>query len=332
MKNKKQKDDFCFLTVWGMETEAPFGSPRRRPSFFEPIFKELEKKTGKLKKTNFITIKVLKGKTKIFRRVSKETKKWLIKSILFLKKIREELSKVSKVILIVLFRFKEISESNETKKEKDSLISNQIINESFSQIESGNWPNSSLIETKMKDLTDRTSTIKNQIERITKEKKKVTPEIDISPNKTNNIKKLESPKNIFQILKRRNTRLIWKFHYFLKLFIQRLYIDLFLSIINIPRINTQLFLESTNKLIDKYISNNEINQEKINNQKKIHFISTIKKSLSNISKKNSHIFFDLSYLSQAYVFYKLSQTQVINLAKFRSVFNITERLFSLRLK
>ncbi|KAM3301484.1 hypothetical protein P3S67_015986 [Capsicum chacoense] len=154
----------------------------------------------------------------------------------------------------------------------------------------------------MKDLTDRTSTIKNQIERITKEKKKVTPEIDISP---------KSPKNIFQILKKRNTRLICQFHYFRKLFIQRLYIDLFLSIINITRINTQLRLKSTKKLIEKYISNNEINQEKINNKNKINFIfiSTIKKSLYNISKKNSHSFFDLSYLSQAYVFYKLSQTQ-----------------------
>ena len=229
-----------------------------------------------------------------------------------------------------------ISESNEIKKEKDYLISNQIINESFRQIESGNWPNSSLIETKMKDLTDRTSTIKNKIERITKEKKKVTPEIDINPNKTNNIKKFESPKKIFQILKSRNTRVIWKFHYFLKLFIQRLYINLFLSIINIPRITTQLFLKSTNKLIEKFISNNEINQEKINNKKKIHFmfISTIKKSLYNISKKNSHILCDLSYLSQAYVFYKLSQTQVINFSKFRSVlqYNTTSCFLKTKIK
>ena len=252
MKKQKQKDDFCFLTVWGMEAELPFGSPRKRPSFFEPIFKELEKKIGKFKKKYFLTLKILKGKTKLFRKVSKETTKLFIKSIGFLKKIKKELSKVN---LIVLFRFKEISESNETKKEKDYLISNQIINESFRQIESGNWPNSSLIETKMKDLTNRTSTIKNKIERITKEKKKVTPEIDINPNKTNNIKKFESPKKIFQILKSRNTRVIWKFHYFLKLFIQRLYINLFLSIINIPRITTQLFLKSTNKLIEKFISN-----------------------------------------------------------------------------
>uniref|UniRef100_K4D775 Uncharacterized protein n=1 Tax=Solanum lycopersicum TaxID=4081 RepID=K4D775_SOLLC len=40
------------------------------------------------------------------------------------------------------------------------------------------------------------------------------------------------------------------------------------------------------------------------------FISTIIKSLYNISKKNSHILCDLSYLSQAYVFYKFSQTQI----------------------
>ncbi|TYH66559.1 hypothetical protein ES332_D06G131900v1 [Gossypium tomentosum] len=44
MKKKKgQKNDFFFLTVWGMETELPFGSLRKRRSFFEPIFKELKK-------------------------------------------------------------------------------------------------------------------------------------------------------------------------------------------------------------------------------------------------------------------------------------------------
>lgn len=187
----------------------------------------------------------------------------------------------------------------------------------------------------MKDLTNRTSTIKNKIERITKEKKKVTPEIDINPNKTNNIKNSNRQKKIFQILKSRNTRVIWKFHYFLKLFIQRLYINLFLSIINIPRITTQLFLKSTNKLIEKFISNNEINQEKINNKKNsLYVYFDYKKSLYNISKKNSHILCDLSYLSQAYVFYKLSQTQVINFSKFRSVlqYNTTSCFLKTKIK
>lgn len=33
-EGKGQKNDFCFLTVWGMEAELPFGYPRKRLSFF----------------------------------------------------------------------------------------------------------------------------------------------------------------------------------------------------------------------------------------------------------------------------------------------------------
>nr|WOK02923.1 hypothetical protein RF1 [Cornus kousa] len=321
-KGKVQKADFCFLTVWGMETDLPFGSPRKRPSFFEPIFKELENQIGQLKNKSFIVLRVLKERIEFFLGVLNETKKWVIKSILFIKRILKELSKVN---LILLFRLKEVDESSETKKEKDSTINDPTIHESFSQIRSTDWTNYSLTEKKMKDLTDRTSTIRNQIERITKEKKTKTPGINISPNKTSyNVKRLESPKTIWQMLKRRNVRLLRKLHYFIKFFIEKISTDIFLYIINIPRINTQLFLaSSTNKIIDKYIYNNETNQERITKRNKttIHFISTIKKSLYNISNnnKNSQIFCDLSSLSQAYVFYKLSQTQVINLYKLRSV-------------
>nr|YP_009697830.1 Ycf1 [Cornus canadensis]QEJ84838.1 Ycf1 [Cornus canadensis] len=322
-KGKTQKDDFCFLTVWGMETDLPFGSPRKRSSFFEPIFKELEKRIRQFKKKyfHFIVLRVLKERVEFFLRVLNETKKWVIKSILFIKRILKELSRVNPILL---FRFQEVEELSETKKEKDSIINDQTIHESFRQIGSTNWTNYSLTEKKMKDLTDRTSTIRNQIERITKDKKKVTPEINISTNKTSyNVKKLDSPKTIWQMLKRRNVRLIRKLHYFLKFFIEKIYIDIILYIINIPTINTQLFLESTKKVIDKCIYNNERNQERMakTNKKKMHLISTIKKLLYNISNdnKNSQIFSELSSLSQAYVFYKLSQTQVINLYKLRSI-------------
>ncbi|KAL3648422.1 hypothetical protein CASFOL_007846 [Castilleja foliolosa] len=73
-------------------------------------------------------------------------------------------------------------------------------------------------------------------------------------------------------------------------------------------------------MIDKSIYNNSRKQEIINKKKKnpILFIS---KSLHNISnsKTNSHHFYDLSAISQAYVFYKLSQIQVSNSYKLRSV-------------
>nr|QVL26511.1 hypothetical protein RF1 [Premna szemaoensis] len=324
MKKKKEEDDFCFLTVWGMETELPFGSPRKRPSFLKPIFKEFKKKIGKSKKKYFRVQTVFKGKTKLLQKVSKETKKWVIKSVLFIKRIIKELSKVNPILLFRL-REVEVYESSEIKEEKDPIISNQIIHESFSQLASPSWTTSSLTESltekekKIKDMTDRISTIQNQIERITKEKKKVTPRINnLSPNKTSyNAKKFEKEER--GNVQRGNAQLICKLPPFFKFFIEKIYTDIFLSIINIPRINTELFLELTKKIIDKSISNNERKQEKqerINKKKKtpIPFISTIKKPLDNISniKANSHIFYDLSYVSQAYVFYKLSQIQVSN--------------------
>nr|YP_010258756.1 putative chloroplast RF19 [Heliciopsis lobata]UIX22919.1 putative chloroplast RF19 [Heliciopsis lobata] len=300
MKKKGKKANFYFLTVWGMETELPFGSPRKQPSFFKPIFKELEKK------------------------------RWITKIVLFIKRIMKDLAKINS---IRLFRLKEVNKSSDNQNKKNSqnsIIRNQIIHESSIQIRSTDWTNYSLTEKKMKNLANRTKTIRNQIEKITKDKRKIflTPEIDINPKETGcDIQKSESPKNFWQILKRKNTRLIRKWHFFFKFLIEKICIDTLLYIINIPRINAQLFLESTNKILDKnkyiYNYNTKSNQEDINetNQNTIHFILTIKNF--NISNKNSQISCDqsswLDYLSQAYIFYKLSQTQVINKYHLRSV-------------
>nr|YP_010888776.1 hypothetical chloroplast RF19 [Pedicularis lyrata]WJJ68553.1 hypothetical chloroplast RF19 [Pedicularis lyrata] len=313
---KKQKNDFCFLTVWGMEAELPFGSPRKQLSFFKPIFTELKTKIETFKKKYFGVLLVFKGKTKLLGKLSKEAKKWVIKSALLIKKKIKEISKINPILL---FRFKEVEiyESRELKEEKDSLISNQIIHESPIQIAPPSWRNSLFTEKKTKNLSDRTSTILNQIEKIAKEKKKVTPKINnlSSANKTNyNANRFEKQ----QILKRINDRIICKSPLFLKFFIERIYTDIFLSSINIPK--TKLFLELIKKMSDKSIYNNSRKQEIINkkNKKPIPFIS---KSLDNISnvKTNSRGFYDLSDISQAYVFYKLSQIQVSNSYKLRYV-------------
>nr|YP_010266434.1 hypothetical chloroplast RF19 [Xylosma congesta]UIE10236.1 hypothetical chloroplast RF19 [Xylosma congesta] len=327
IKKKRQKNDFCFLTVWGMEAEFPFGSPRKGLSLFEPIFKKLKKKIRKLKKKSFLTLTILKEKRKLFLHLPKETKNWFIEGILFLKEIINKFSK-SKRNPIVLFGFREVYELNETKNEKDSPINNRIIHKFSTSIRSMDWINYSLTEKKMKDLNVRTKTIRNQIEKITKEKKKqfITSERNISPNKLSyNAKRLKSSANILQILKRNNAQLVRKFYFFIKILIEKIYIDIFLAIINIPKINVQFFLESPRKMINKYIYmyNKKENHKRINETNQntlIHFISIIKKTLnySNINK-NSQIFYNVTSLSQAYVFYKLSQVQVINLYKLRSV-------------
>nr|QBC66508.1 hypothetical protein RF1 [Anredera cordifolia] len=323
-KEQKQKDDFRFLTVWGMETELPFGSPRKRLSFFKPIFNEFNKKISKFRKNCFRVLRIIKEKLKLFLTVPtvpNETKKWIIPNFIFFKKLIKKLSIVNPIFI---FGLRE--ESSEIKKENDSIMKNQMIHESSIEAQFINFTNYSLTEKRMKDLANRTRTIRNQIDQISKDKKKESVTVNISDNKTNyGVKKLESPQNIGQILKRRNAGLIRKSIFFIKFFREKIYIDFFLYIINISRIYTQLFLGSTKKIIDKSIYNNKKNQERIDTtkKKKIQFISTIKKSLlwfsSNINK-NSRSHSDLSFLSQAYVFYKFSQVPLINLYKLRSVF------------
>nr|UCS09645.1 hypothetical protein RF1 [Dictamnus dasycarpus] len=290
----EQEADFFFLTALGLETEMPFGSPRKRRSFFEPIFKELKKKIIKLKTKSFLVLRVFK-EVKI-----------------------KELSKIN---------LREIDELGET--QKNSILSNQMIHESSIEIPSLDWTNFYRTEKKRKDLTNRTSRIRNQIYKITKQNKKGarTQETNISSNKTTySAKILDSSKRIWQILKNRNTRLIRKSYFFIKFFIEKIYRKFFLSTLTIPRINAKPFRESTRKripIIEKNIHNNEANLEIINktNQNRINFISTVKKLLSKISNKNSKISCNLSSFSQsqAYVFYKLLQAPILNFSNLRPV-------------
>ena len=195
-------------------------------------------------------------------------------------------------------------------------MSNQMIYGLSVQKKSMEWINSSLSENKIKNLIDRIKTIKNQTEEILKEKENLT-----NTNRCNkpcyDSKIIELSKKSWQTFKRKNIRLIRKFFFFFKFFIEQLFITIFLGIIHIPRITTQLFFESTKEILDKsiYIYKNEENGEKNKNKKNtIFFISTIK----NLISKKKFFSYDLCSLSQAYVFYKLSQIQVSNFSEFKS--------------
>nr|UGN11175.1 putative chloroplast RF19 [Sclerolaena napiformis] len=314
IKEKEENENFSFLTVCGTETDVLFGPPRKHPPFFQPIFKQLNKKIRKFRKTRFEVLKIIKEKIEFFLKSSNEKKNWIMEIILFLKKKRKKMPTINPILVVV-----SREESSKRKKEKNSIINNDMIHESSIQTRFLNWTNSSVTEKKRKDLANRTRIIKNQIEKIAKDNIK----INSSPNKIDSVtKRFESPQNMGQILKRKNARLICKSNYILKFFRERIYIDIFLYIINLTRINTQLFLESTKNWIDKSISNRETNDEKIDktNINIIQFISTIKKEFlpflnsnnSNINK-NSKIFSDFSFFSQAHVFYQLSQDQIFNL-------------------
>nr|YP_009689479.1 hypothetical chloroplast RF1 [Ypsilandra yunnanensis]QEL51989.1 hypothetical chloroplast RF1 [Ypsilandra yunnanensis] len=305
MKKKKKKKNL-FLTIWGMETELPFGSPRKQPSFFEPVFKELERTIRKVKNKFFIILKFFKERIKWSLQISKKKHtRWIIKIVLVIKQIMKEFEKINPILLFEFSKVK-VYEPNENR--KDSKIHNND-NESTIQNRSMNWTNYLLIEKKTKDLSDKMITIRNQIKQITKDNKKIVLTYDYDD------KRSESQKYIWHLFKRNNIRLIRKSIFFLKSFIEKIYIDILLCTMKIPRINAQLFFESKKKMINKSIYNDETNQNTMN------FISTIKRSFSNtnINNKNLNSHCDLSSLSQAYVFYKLSQTQLLNKYHLRSV-------------
>uniref|UniRef100_UPI0030E028B8 hypothetical protein RF1 n=1 Tax=Myosurus apetalus TaxID=2071495 RepID=UPI0030E028B8 len=289
--NKGKPPKSCFLTAWGLETDRPLGYPRKRASFFKPIWKHLVKK---LKKAE---MKRLKNKTSI-----------------------------------TLSGLKEVSESNSNGKKTENLIRKNTIPESSIQIGSTEWTNYSLTEHKMKDIAERTNKIRNQIRELKKDKQNLftTADISIDPNEISWDDK--KSKTFWQIV----NRLIRKCHCFWKIYLEKIYINIFLRIINILERYVEISLE-LKKIIAKYkYSYNEIKKKKRmeeRNNNPFRFISTINNinkqgSISNTttsSNPNSPIFYDLSSLSQAYVFYQLSQSQAINKHYLKSLFQYSGR-------
>nr|YP_009642734.1 hypothetical chloroplast RF1 [Medicago biflora]QCO74221.1 hypothetical chloroplast RF1 [Medicago biflora] len=325
-KKSTENKNFWFLTGYGtlVESYLDEGFPRNPFSFLGPVLKIITKQLKKdLKKRFFLVLKFLNDIKKWFRTMLKKIENWNIKRIL--KRI--------------LFRFKTMDETIDeiidelSEIEKTSTIStnNPKIEESPIKMESINWKNSSFTEKRIKDLNVKTKTIIKQIETMTEEKKEeiLTSEINLNSNKTTyDAKRLELEKNSLQILQRRSVRLIRKSYSFFKIFIEGVYIDILLCISSIARIHRQRFLdflESTDKILNvkKSIYKKKKIEERIENQSIIPFMSIID---TNMNSQNS---WDVSSLSQAYVFYKLSQIKVSNRYKFilRSIFESQGRSF-----
>nr|YP_009708760.1 Ycf1 protein [Taxillus vestitus]QEV86369.1 Ycf1 protein [Taxillus vestitus] len=316
MKTKRNKEDF-FLTVWGMEAEMPFGPPRKRSSFCEPIFKRLEKKIIKLKKIyftpqRFIIMIMNNERTHLLLKDKKSFFQFLITNDSFLK--TKNLFKESNIFKLKKY----IYQPSESKKEKDYLLKNNIIDESSIQKKSKDSKKELSTKNKMKYLIDKTKKIKN-------DRKKIFLTIRICPNnnkkRVDRIKFKKLIKRPFGILKK-NSRFIYESKNFFFKIVQffEIYINnfLFISNIKILSLNVQLFLQSIKKSFDKYIYNNQQKNERVE-QKKI-----IIKKLLNINNKNSTILFGLSSLSQTYVFYKLSKIPINYLDKLRYVLQYHE--------
>nr|YP_010734733.1 hypothetical protein RF1 [Pilea notata]WEH01706.1 hypothetical protein RF1 [Pilea notata] len=320
LKNKEKKTEFLFVRSYGIKIELRVGSTRKQLSFFKPIFKELKKRLLKLKNKCFPVLINFKKIIKFFLKLSKEIKKRVIKNILFLRK-----KKLIKSNQILLLELKEIYELSQNKKEKNLLKNNNKINESSINIHSTNYIAFLVTKNEIQRLTTITNRIINKIQKISKVNKKEfrNLHINISSNKMSyDNKRLGSPKTIFELLIKYD-QLIRKTNSVIKVFVEKVHLNIFLYISHFYLKNGQLFFfEATKKTFNKYSSsnnyiyNNKTNQEKIDktNKKGNKLISFIKRkeALSNISNNKLHTLHDLSYLSQDYALYKLSQNMVLN--------------------
>nr|YP_010046520.1 hypothetical chloroplast RF19 [Lablab purpureus]QPJ78233.1 hypothetical chloroplast RF19 [Lablab purpureus] len=343
-KDSMKKKNFCFLTVWGMEVELPFSSsPKNRFSFFDPFLKKLKKKTKQFEFFTFLVLKVFSEKFKLFLNIVIEKAKWIIKrileniqkSIVFFTKKRKQYSYLKS--LFIQWKPKKLDEFSENKKYSTIDKNNPKISEATISIQWIKSTKRSLKKKSIKDLNTKRKVVIKKIEKMKKEEKKrglVIAETNIHSNKTiYDSKRIEFEKKILQILQRRNFRLTKKSPSFFKFFIKKIYIDIFLYIICIPKIHIQPFLESTKKILNKWIYDNETNAErtyKINGSI-ITFISKLHKYLKN-RNANSHNYFDVSFLSQAYVFLNFLQTRIININiyKLRFVFHYHKNFFFIK--
>nr|YP_009501444.1 hypothetical chloroplast RF19 [Passiflora pittieri]YP_009501456.1 hypothetical chloroplast RF19 [Passiflora pittieri]AXB38012.1 hypothetical chloroplast RF19 [Passiflora pittieri]AXB38024.1 hypothetical chloroplast RF19 [Passiflora pittieri] len=370
---KREKQDFfdsCYLTALGLESEMPFGPPRSMIPFLEEgfrkkIWKKLKKKLRKWKKTCSLAITIFKERRKVFlyfsgkrrmnsgkRRMNsgKRRMNGFIKSILYLKKIKRKFFKPRKNSKSQI-GFLEGYRLNETQTEKDSIIKNLAIDKISTPIQPMDLLNDSLTrnERSLQIWSNRTKTIRNEIEKLKTEeahqKRFRNSETNISPNKLDsNIQKFKS---ILLILKKRNVRLIHKSYSFIKIWIERIYIDGLLALTKIVRIRIQVFLELTRKIIStskiipkifnkyifikKYIYNKKKNKKKMDktNQNAIRFMDLLEKIKSDNS--NLEIFYDVSSFSQEYVFFKLQKIQISNFYKNEKK-DFLEGLFPSKLK
>nr|YP_009171297.1 hypothetical chloroplast RF19 [Pelargonium cotyledonis]YP_009171309.1 hypothetical chloroplast RF19 [Pelargonium cotyledonis]AJA38504.1 hypothetical chloroplast RF19 [Pelargonium cotyledonis]AJA38515.1 hypothetical chloroplast RF19 [Pelargonium cotyledonis] len=307
-KESSVAQDF-YLTVFGRITTIPFGTARKPYPFFKTVFEELKKKKASQELKNLLTSVIRKLQKKGFLKFKR--KGFLRKRLLAFQKKGFQ-SKLLKGVKV--------------KKRKN--------------LKKG--PQYKLTKKKKERKVDKTSTIISERERLIKEKKKrlFIIQTNISSTKTSSHSKTsEALRRVSKILKRRKARFIRKSRIFRKLILEWIYVKIlfdlkkrFLDEMNKKRNSLKMVAQfvlqfkkkRNNKMIDNGIKG--INKKK---RKKNRFISTIKKHSFNmrnsqISKSQKTLVFDLSSLSQAYVFFKLSQTEKSSLrvSKFRNLRNL----------
>nr|YP_010917765.1 Ycf1 protein [Encalypta ciliata]UVG41351.1 Ycf1 protein [Encalypta ciliata] len=303
---KNKKINYSYLTAWGFETTAPFGDIKKKPSFWKPINKKLRKKWKKnilLKFNKFYFNFFLMKKKKSINSISNESKN-LIKSNT---------------------KIKNNSEFDSNNKNHNENFSEQITFK-FSK----NILPESLIKNKYrisknrKNLEKLKYLKKYKIEKITKknyfDKIKFSNSLE-NKNKiyfSNKIKIIEIKQKIIKYCKK-NIELIKKGPYLIKINFYKINKNCFKFYIYFIRFTINLIIKIKQNFT--FIKNGRIwnllkfsqikhKKEKIDYE----YLNNSNKTIENLKIKfNQETIF---LMSQAYLFHKISQAEILNKYKF----------------
>nr|WBF97896.1 hypothetical chloroplast RF1 [Annona muricata]WBF97917.1 hypothetical chloroplast RF1 [Annona muricata] len=332
-KRKQKHEDSFYLTMGGGAVTRPFGPPIKKPSFFIPVLEELKKRIRKEKKKPFSVrirglIRPLIKRFPFLRTILgilKDKMRWIQKkNPIFRKPNREIKKRVSQLQTPQKQNYSRILPARRNRggvgvSKRKALRPNNRYNNRMAFRNNLPAPatNSTHSQIQMRKMHIKRGRIGGEIKKLQEEllDLHLTPDGNISEMGLD-AEKLEIWPSVWEILSGMGARLKHKLRLIIKyLFIERIYMDIFLCTMNFSRIHAQLFFESKRKMI-------EDNKKRIVEAKKkkaiMNFISILKKSRSNISDEKSQTSRrrrNLSFLSQAHVFYNLSQTHA---KKYRS--------------
>nr|YP_010471619.1 hypothetical protein RF1 [Gastrodia sp. Jin 38054]UVG40977.1 hypothetical protein RF1 [Gastrodia sp. Jin 38054] len=214
---------------------------------------------------------------------------------------------IKKRVNNIFLRIKAFLKVSKKKKKNNIFCESSILSQTT------NISNIYLFEINIRDVYDKVFKIRKQTEQILKEKNNIIQYYKDGV--------LQLYMYFWILLVKKNIRLIRKSYYFIKLFIEKLYIYFLLCIITFYKIKIKLFFYSSKYYFMKfniYIYKEQDTFYEIT-KNTINFILIIKKILLNTNKikkitnKDPKFNSFLSYFSQAYVFYKLSQYQRLRL-------------------
>nr|UCU07100.1 hypothetical chloroplast RF19 [Cycas maconochiei subsp. viridis] len=279
--DKGEKSSSSYLTTWGLETEVPFGYPKKIPSFWEPIIKELK---GRLIRT------ILSGIGRIKESGPQPDNR----------------------------STENLGINDQILNKYQLLIGTRPAGSANFSSEIQDRPGYGT-QTTIEDLDDWTTTMNDQIEQIT-EKYLVNLGINVDLEEKNNqcssYIESESKKRLIQIrqilvqFRKRSVRFFWKWPYSINLFIERMGRDISLSVIRLIRLNIQFCIRSTRNLVAIYrrifILKNDISKT---NKDKIPNYHSITKEIRDLQVGTDR---DMILMSQAYLFNEIWQIRSMN--------------------